>query len=197
LCCKYATKSQKKSQRCNQATLFLLAIHYYLIEYTHYFIFTIIGIRLALVFRYGIKIQKNEVWKDKYMKVALSVFKDSISTVFDVAQQLLVLEMDRISGQKRTMLKIDATDPVNRAAQLSEQGINVLICGAISQPLQASILARGIAVYPFVRGAVKDVIVAYQNGRLTHAVYALPGCRGRGLARLGRRRNRGMRCRGR
>jgi predicted Fe-Mo cluster-binding NifX family protein len=188
---------KKESQRCNEASLFLLTIHYYLVKYTHYFISTIIGIRIAIVFRYEIKIQKNETRKDRYMKVALSVFKDSISTVFDVAQQLLILEIDGINGQKRTILKIDATDSVNRVAQLSEEGINVLICGAISRPLQASILARGIAVYPFVRGAVEDIIAAYQNGRLTHAVYALPGCCGRVPARGGRRRNRGMRCRGR
>lgn len=129
------------------------------------------------------------------MKIALSVFKDSISTVFDVAQQLLILEVDVTGDSKSTMLKIEATDAVSRATQLSEHGINVLICGAISRPLQASISSRGIAVYPFVRGMVEDVIAAYKSGRLGHAVYALPGCRGGEPGRGRRGRNRGMRYR--
>lgn len=167
----------------------------YLFDYTHHFIFSILGTQLAVVIQHEIKLRKNKVWEDKYMKVALSVFKDSISTVFDVARQLLVLEMNGTNGQQRTMIKIDAADPVNRASQLREQKIDVLICGAISRPLQASISARGITIYPFVRGAVEDVIAAYQSGRLGHAVYALPGCRGRGPMGAGRGRNRGMRCR--
>lgn len=128
------------------------------------------------------------------MKVALSVFKDSISTVFDVAQQILLLEIDGANRPKRTALKIEATDPAQRVAQLSEEGIEILICGAISRPLQEAIMARGITVYPFVRGKTEDVIAAYQSGRLGNASYALPGCRGRGQGRV-RSRNRGMHCR--
>lgn len=68
------------------------------------------------------------------MKVALSVFKDSISTVFDVAQQIMVLEVDETDEPKRTMLKLETNDPMRRASELSETGIDVLICGAISGP---------------------------------------------------------------
>ncbi len=128
------------------------------------------------------------------MKVAISVFKDSISTVFDASQHLLVLEINSADDQKRTMLKLETIDPIRRASQLSEEGINVLICGAISMPMQASISARSIFVYPFIRGKVEDVICAYQDGKLGQAVYALPGRRGRGQGR-GQGRNRGAHCR--
>ena len=131
------------------------------------------------------------------MKVAISVFKDSISTVFDASQHLLVLEINGEGEQKRTMVKLETIDPIRRASQLSEEGINVLICGAISRPMQASIAARDIVVYPFVRGTLVDVIAAYQSGRLENAAYALPGCRGRGRGPAGGAwgRNRGVRCR--
>jgi predicted Fe-Mo cluster-binding NifX family protein len=129
------------------------------------------------------------------MKIALSIFKNSISTVFDAADHLLILEADGTNGQKRTTVKIGSADPANRMAQLKDQGINVLICGAISRPLQASIASLGIAVHPFVRGQVEEVIAAYQNGSLNHEVFAMPGCRGRGLRAGGRGRNSGMRCR--
>jgi len=128
------------------------------------------------------------------MKVAISVFKDSVSTVFDASQHLLVLEINGAGEQKRAMVKLKTIDPIRRASQLSEEGVNVLICGAISMPMQASISARSIFVYPFVRGKVDDVISAYQDGKLGQAVYALPGCRGRGHGR-GWGRSRGMHCR--
>jgi len=129
------------------------------------------------------------------MKIALSVWKDYISTVFDTADQLLVLENDGTNGQKRTMVKLNAADVAGRANQIKEKQIDVLICGAISRPLEASLISLGIRVYAFVRGPVEEILAAYQNGRLGHAVYALPGCRGRGPMGAGRGRNRGMRCR--
>jgi predicted Fe-Mo cluster-binding NifX family protein len=127
------------------------------------------------------------------MKLALSVFKDCISTVFDAADQLVILETDGANGNKRTMVRISTTDPANRATQIKDKGIDVLICGAISRPLQASIVALGIAVYPFVRGPVEEVIAAYQSDRLGQAAFSLPGCHGHGPGD-GRGRGRGMRC---
>jgi predicted Fe-Mo cluster-binding NifX family protein len=128
------------------------------------------------------------------MKVALSVFKGCISTVFDASQHLLVLEINGSGEQKRTMVKLETNDPIRRASQLSEEGINVLICGAISMPMQASISARSIVVYPFVRGKLEDVISAYHDGNLGQAVYSLPGCRRRRHGG-GQGRNRGTHCR--
>jgi len=42
------------------------------------------------------------------MKIALSVWKDYISTVFDTADQLLVLEIDGTDSQKQSMVKLNA-----------------------------------------------------------------------------------------
>src|SRR4030065_1330693 len=116
------------------------------------------------------------------MKIALSVWKDYISTVFDTADQMLVLEIDRATGQKRTMIKLSAADFAGRANQIKEKQIDVLICGAISRPLEASLISLGIRVYAFVRGSVEEVLAAYQNGSLDHAIFALPGCRRRGCS---------------
>jgi len=126
------------------------------------------------------------------MKIALSVWKDCISTVFDTADQVLVLEIDETDGQKRSMVKLNAADVVGRANQIKEKQIEVLICGAISRPLEASLVSLGIQVYPFVRGSVTEVLAAYQNGRLDHAIFAMPGCHRRGCSG-NRRQNRRMR----
>jgi len=126
------------------------------------------------------------------MKIALSVWKDYISTVFDTADQLLVLEIDGTDSQKQSMVKLNAADIVGRTNQIKEKQIEVLICGAISRPLEASLVSLGIQVYPFVRGSVAEVLAAYQNGSLDHAIFAMPGCHRRGCSG-NRRQNRRMR----
>ncbi len=123
------------------------------------------------------------------MKIALSVWKDYISTVFDTADQLLVLEIDRADGQKRTMVKLNIADVAGRANQIKEKQIEVLICGAISRSLEASLISLGIRVYAFVRGPVEEILAAYQSGSLDHVIFAMPGCRGRGCSG-NRRQNR-------
>lgn len=136
---------------------------------------------------------KENTWKEDTMKIALSIFKDSISTVFDAADQLLILNMDGTTDPKRYTVKLNGTDPAGRANELKDEGIAVLICGAISRPLEGVIASAGIAIHPFVRGSVEEVIAAYQSGRLGQAVFSLPGCHRRGLG-AGRGRGCGMRC---
>jgi len=126
------------------------------------------------------------------MKIALSIWKDCISTVFDTADQLLIFEPDETSGYKRTTIKLISADIKERADEMKEQQIDVLICGAISRPLENLLIALGIQVYSFVRGPVEEIIAAYQSGKLNQAVFALPGCcrrlrlRGRARYRNGR-----------
>jgi predicted Fe-Mo cluster-binding NifX family protein len=127
------------------------------------------------------------------MKIALSVWKEYISTVFDTADQLLILEFNGTEDRKRTMVKMNAADVAGRASQISEKQIDILICGAISRPLEAALKSLGIQVHAFVRGPVEEVLAAYQNGGLDQEIFALPGCHGRGCAgnrRQNRRRRR-------
>ena len=123
------------------------------------------------------------------MKIALSAWKDYISTVFDTADQLLVLDIDEADGHKRTMVKLNPADVAGRANQIKEMQIDVLICGAVSRPLEASLISLGIRVHGFVRGPVEDVLTAFQDGNLDQAIFAMPGCLVRGCSG-NRRQNR-------
>ncbi len=127
------------------------------------------------------------------MKIALSVWKDCISTVFDAAEQLLVVEKDGDGELKRTPFRLNSADGPSRAMQLKEIGIEVLICGAISRPQEAAIAASGITVHPFMRGSVQEIIAAYESGQLHTAAFLLPGCRRRGMG-AGRGKGRGAGC---
>jgi predicted Fe-Mo cluster-binding NifX family protein len=127
------------------------------------------------------------------MKIALSVWKDCISTVFDTADQLLVLEIDGTDAQKRMMLKLNPMDAAGRANQIKEMQIDVLICGAVSRPLEASLISLGVRVYAFVRGPMEKVLTAYQNGSLDQSIFAMPGCCHRRGCSGNRMQNRRMR----
>jgi len=127
------------------------------------------------------------------MKIALSIWKDCISTVFDAADHLLILEPAGTNGDKKTIVKLISTDVTERVNEIKNYQIDILICGAISRPLENLLTSSGIEVHSFVRGPVEDVIYAYRSGNLHHAVFAMPGCCRRlhfqGRMRHGRRKN--------
>jgi len=78
--------------------------------------------------------------------------------------------------------------------------VDVLICGAISRPLEMMLVSEGMQVIPHTCGPVEDVIRAYVSGRLTDQAYLMPGCcgqrrrtRARGGRGFGGERNVGLR----
>jgi predicted Fe-Mo cluster-binding NifX family protein len=134
------------------------------------------------------------------MRVALATWNGRISPVFDVARQLLILEMRDGKPLQRKEEVLPGTDALSQGARLGEFGIDVLICGAIAQPLAEFVSSKGIRVVPFVAGEVADVIAAYLRGNLPGPAWAMPGCRGRGpgcCGGQGRQVRRTQRCRGR
>jgi len=65
--------------------------------------------------------------------------------------------------------------------------MSVLICGALSQALEALLLAAGLQVVPNTCGPVEEVANAYLSGRLTEGAFLMPGCcRRRRRVRRGR-----------
>lgn len=121
------------------------------------------------------------------MKAAFSVWDNRIAPVFDVARQMLLVEAKSglITTESEEILA--ETMSVWKASSLAELGIDILICGAISRPLQEMVAAYGIRVIPFVAGDLREVIEAWLSGKGNIRLFAMPGCCGRG-----QRRHRGM-----
>jgi predicted Fe-Mo cluster-binding NifX family protein len=126
------------------------------------------------------------------MKAAFAAWNERIAPVFDVARQICVVvaESGRIVGETREVLIDDA--PARKALRLAELGIGTLVCGAISRELELLVAARGVTVVSFVAGDLRKVIDAWVRGRLTKDAFTMPGCRGRGDRRLGRRGGPGV-----
>lgn len=125
------------------------------------------------------------------MKVAIPHWRDRVSPVFDVAGSLLVVELAHGRELRRQQAALTASDPLNRAGQVSQLGAEVLICGAISRPLEIALSAAGVRVVPFTCGMVEEVLSAFMAGELTGEAFLMPGCRGwRRQSRTRRRRRR-------
>ena len=99
------------------------------------------------------------------MKVAVTVWNNRISPLFDATRTLIILDIQHGVVNERYRVSVDCTSPFSRAANLSEMGINTLICGGVSDFFAKLIEARNIKIIPFVAGRVDEVIDAYLKMR--------------------------------
>jgi len=121
------------------------------------------------------------------MKVVISVDKNRIAPVFDVAEDLLCYEAGPDCPGKPESLSFGANSAQSQIFQMAETGCNILICGAISRPLQMLAEYHGIVVYGFLTGTVEQVIHAFCSQNPQDLLqFSMPGCR----QRMGQRRRR-------
>ncbi|HOO89840.1 MAG TPA: hypothetical protein PLA74_03350 [Syntrophales bacterium] len=139
----------------------------------------------------------HDLCKDSYrekgferMKLAMPVWNDSISTVLDFSDGLLVIDFEAGVIHNRYMVNFAGVTMVGKVAKLRELGIQVLICGAVSRSMERMIIASGITTIPFIRGRVNDVINAYLAGHLFGPGFMLPGCPWKGGFGKGMERRR-------
>jgi len=120
------------------------------------------------------------------MRIALPVWQDRISPVFDVAGQLLLVDVADGCEIMRDAKMLNAATPEARIAHLRELGVETLICGGISQPLELGLADHGIRVTARVCGNVEEILAAFLAGRLRESRFAMPGCCGRRRQGMGR-----------
>ncbi|MDD5524745.1 MAG: NifB/NifX family molybdenum-iron cluster-binding protein [Smithella sp.] len=117
---------------------------------------------------------------ESQQKIALAVWGNIISPVFDSTRMALIAESrdGKVVSSRHEWLGPEL--PYSRALRLSGWDIRVLICGAISAGFASTIEVYGIEVIPFISGEVQQVLDAYLNGTLTADVFHMPGFVGRG-----------------
>ena len=122
-------------------------------------------------------------------KVAISIWNNRVSPVMDTANQLMVVDYEDKRELKRSVLDIPNLNVVHKADFFKVQGVNLLICGAISMQMFQILAASHIEVLPFIRGSIQEILTAYNNGDLQNGDYFLPGCQNNSLG-LNRKRCR-------
>ncbi|MBN2329268.1 MAG: NifB/NifX family molybdenum-iron cluster-binding protein [Candidatus Omnitrophica bacterium] len=126
------------------------------------------------------------------MKVAIPIWNHRISPVFDCARKMIVVDIEEGGERQRTEYNLDELLFLQRASYLKKLNIDILICGAISRPLEELIQTKGIKIVSYLCGNVEEILQALCNDRLSQDQFLMPGCCGRRRSRF---RHRGSRCR--
>lgn len=113
------------------------------------------------------------------MKLAVPTLDGRVSPVFDVAQAMVLVDLDGDHERNRQTVPLRSQDLSRRVTELTQHGVDVLICGAISRPLEALLHAAAIHVIPQTCGAVDEVLRAFVAGRMDESQFLMPGCCGR------------------
>jgi predicted Fe-Mo cluster-binding NifX family protein len=110
------------------------------------------------------------------MKVAIPVWNGWVSPVLDVAKTIRVVE---IEGGKLMGSESLAVSDGRLASTLAELGVDVLVCSAVSAPLEAMLWVSGVEVISDVCGDPERIASALAGGDMELDRFRSPGSRKR------------------
>jgi len=122
------------------------------------------------------------------MRIAIPQWQGRVSPVLDVAGNLLVVDIEEGREVRRREIPLTATDSAKRAQQVAQVPPDVLICGAVSWPLELALRSAGMRVVSQICGQVDEVMRSFLLGELDNDNFRMPGCCGRRRFRQRRRR---------
>jgi predicted Fe-Mo cluster-binding NifX family protein len=114
--------------------------------------------------------------RETSMRAAFSAWGDRIAPVFEVAQEILLVDAGTSRAPRETREELRAENPVQTALRLVDLAVATLVCGAVSRPTLTIIQAYGVEVRPFLAGDLHEVVDAWLAGNLDAEAFAMPGC---------------------
>lgn len=110
------------------------------------------------------------------MRVAIPIWAGRVSPVMDAARRLLIIDIDEGRANGRNILEVDKGPLQVKAEYFRAQGIDCLLCGAVSNEFLEYLNRSGVEVHPWLSGPINEVLSAYLQERLTDPRYLMPGC---------------------
>jgi len=110
------------------------------------------------------------------MKAAFTTWRDRIAPVFDVAREIVLVEADSNTQVTSSLMSLPEGAVETKVKRLCDQGVNVLVCGAMSRCAHELVCAEKIDVFSFMAGDTDSVIQAWLEGCLEQKAFAMPGC---------------------
>nr|WP_320009753.1 NifB/NifX family molybdenum-iron cluster-binding protein [uncultured Desulfobulbus sp.] len=125
-------------------------------------------------------------------KIAITVWGQRVSPVFDSARTLLLVEDNGQGLAATSRIGFDPERPLELLHLLRAQRVVLIICGAVSEGPAAMIEAAGIEMIPFITGNVQQVLEHFLAGHTFDSTFCMPGC-GKNICCRGRiRRGHGL-----
>ena len=115
--------------------------------------------------------------EDAIVKAAFATWNSRIAPQFDAARHACIVEVRSGAIVAEHLEAFKSKHPVKKVHRLVTLGVDTLVCGAISRPIQALLAAQGIRVIPFVAGVLPEVIQAWISGGLGEGLFTMPGYR--------------------
>jgi predicted Fe-Mo cluster-binding NifX family protein len=120
--------------------------------------------------------------------IAFTNWDGIVAPLYDACCKLLVIYPDG----RRVVKDIEHLSLAEKADACRREGVDVIICGAISNTAGALLRDKGITPLSWICGPIDELIDAYRKGVDLKRAYAMPGC---GRADCKGRRRRGSGCR--
>ncbi|MBT3388669.1 MAG: dinitrogenase iron-molybdenum cofactor biosynthesis domain-containing protein [Desulfobacula sp.] len=111
------------------------------------------------------------------MKIAVTIWGNRVSPVFDAAKKLLVVDLKKQKITNKQYLSFDPGSIEDVIGLLKNMQINTLICGAITSRPTELLTDNDIELIPFVSGEALELIDALAKKVDVGKTYIMPGCR--------------------
>lgn len=112
---------------------------------------------------------------EAFLKLAVTIWGNRISPVFDSARTLLVAEIENGTIHKQFYTSFDPESPVNLRSTLTSLHIDTLVCGAISQKPADLISDQNIHLISFVTGNVQQFLDSFAGCQIVEKKHMMPG----------------------
>jgi predicted Fe-Mo cluster-binding NifX family protein len=111
------------------------------------------------------------------MRVAVCCTDGCISPAFDWAKTVLIVDREGQDETRRQNRSLEGVAPARRPGELTRLGVDVLLCGGISEKIAEAFAVKGIRVLAGLSGDVEEVLAAFYADRLPDPAYTMPGWR--------------------
>jgi hypothetical protein len=112
-----------------------------------------------------------------FVTIAIPIWQQRISPLLDTAARLLILTCRDGKEASRREIVLAPQPPDALARTIAELHLDLLLCGAASQPLLRALEAHGVNVRPHLCGELEEILQAFCHGQLGQKKFRIPGCR--------------------
>ncbi len=110
------------------------------------------------------------------MKIAITIWGNRVSPVFDAAKTLLIADIKDPGVIRKSYVNFDSGSPDTMIKILKKMQVSILVCGAISTRPADLIVENDIKLISFVTGNAVEFLETFARKQIIEKSYMMPGC---------------------